>query len=92
MGERGTVLLGDPERSIRQADDALGVDAVHVRSESLAAPVEARFGRRGLQWVQQATERVAVTILQRDHVGDAEGAVLPAVARGKSTARMTGVG
>ena len=86
MRNRWRVLLADPERAVGQNHQSFGVDAAHVLLQRLAGAVERRFGRGGAQRIGHAVERAAVAILQRDDVGDAEGAVVEqhhAVDRGR---------
>ena len=56
------------------------------RGSGLPRAVHGVLGGRGLERIEHARERIAVAVLERDHVGDAEGAVVEqhhAVDRGR---------
>ena len=76
MRDRRAVLVADPERAVGEADDPFGIEAVEVARQRLAGAVHGVLGRRRLQRVEHAGERVAVAVLEGDDVGDAEGAVV----------------
>ena len=76
MRERGRVLVADPERAVGQAHEALGVDAAQALLQELAFAVERGLGGGVAQRQRHAVQRAAVTILQRDDIGDAERTVV----------------
>ena len=76
MRDRRAVLVADPEGAVGEPHDAFGVEAVELARQRLAGAVHGVLGRRGLERIEHAGERHAVAVLERDDVGDAEGAVV----------------